>query len=125
LEDTNVKALLLLSALLLACSSPQPVPDPPPRPTPVDVFGGAVVDCSQASHGAPIDDVRACLDSATTSECLAALFPARTIDTIACAVRALSMSLHVELARTGGSAQAKAEASAADWWIRDHKIGYR
>jgi hypothetical protein len=119
--------LAVLCALMLsACATPQPIPDPPgPAPAPTDMFDHAVANCDQAAADAPVDDVRTCLDVANTAPCLEAMYPARTPDTILCTLRALNMSLHVNIERTGGNDQMKAEAAAADRFIREHQIGYR
>jgi len=117
--------IVICAMLALGCTTPQPVPDPPPQPVPVDMFDGAVADCSRSASDAPVDLVRTCADLANTSGCLVDLYPANTPDTIACTARALSMSLHSQIERTGGSDQMKAEVAALDAWIRNHKIGYR
>lgn len=127
--------LLLLASLVvyavslsLGCATPTPIPTPPPAPPdagPADIFDGFVADCSKVSPSAPLDQVRACLGLATTAECLVELTPANTLDTVACTVRAWTMTLHVQLARGADGPKMQAEASAADQWIRSKRIGYR
>lgn len=118
----TIAAVIALSS----CRTPQPVPDPPtPPPLASDVFDGIVADCSKAGTDASVESVRTCLGATNTAECLVAIVPQASADSVACSVRAQSMSLHAEVERTGGNDRMKAELAAADAWIRAKRIGYR
>jgi hypothetical protein len=124
-------ALAVALGLAIGAACPQPLPPVPPGPVPVepdagaDVFTGAVVDCALAASPAPLGEVTDCLDVVNTGPCLVSLTGRHTPDTVACSVRALTMSLHVEMARGAASDDQARQAAAADAWIRSRQIGYR
>ncbi len=123
---------LAFVALFVACATPGPVP--PPVPTPTDPFANAIIDCG--SPEVPEQSVAAdplvldCLagdKSITpgTAACLAGLYPASTLNTIACIVRDYGIVANRRVLAGETATQTTTIDNAARAWITQERLGYR
>jgi len=129
--------ILIFIVVLVGCIPPLPPPGqipPPPDAGPPDVFTLFSADCSLqivANQEADqekkqLTTVRDCLGvNFQTDDCLVAATKILERDTIVCALVDLNVTLQRKVAMGAASSDERDEATRANTWIRNHRVGVR